>query len=134
MTDKLLLVIAETDNKAFEKLCGYYLDQGYAVSSSNCTTLTTIPLGDTIPYYQAILMRELESEMVRLKKELEKEKESKTRYRNKIELLQSEQKNFREPERTIVCDIIANGFLLPDPDGTRYGGSEDLRITLLKEE
>lgn len=27
----------------------------------------------------------------------------------------------RDPERTIVCDIIANGQLLPDPNNTRYG-------------
>jgi hypothetical protein len=34
--------------------------------------------------------------------------------------LQQEQSRFREPERTIVCDILANGTLLPDPDGVRY--------------
>lgn len=35
--------------------------------------------------------------------------------------LQQENHRFREPERTILCDILANGTLLPDPDGTRYG-------------
>jgi hypothetical protein len=35
--------------------------------------------------------------------------------------LQQEQRRFREPERTILCDILANGTLLPDPQGTRYG-------------
>ena len=35
--------------------------------------------------------------------------------------LQQEQHRFREPERRILCDILANGTLLPDPQGTRYG-------------
>jgi hypothetical protein len=35
--------------------------------------------------------------------------------------LQAENHRFREPERTILCDILANGTLLPDPNGTRYG-------------
>lgn len=37
--------------------------------------------------------------------------------------LQQENHRFREPERTILCDILANGTLLPDPDGRRYGRS-----------
>jgi hypothetical protein len=35
--------------------------------------------------------------------------------------LQQENSRFREPERTILCDLLANGELLPDPCGTRYG-------------
>ena len=35
--------------------------------------------------------------------------------------LQQENHRFREPERTILCDILANGTLLPDPEGKRYG-------------
>lgn len=35
--------------------------------------------------------------------------------------LQQENHRFREPERTILCDLLANGDLLPDPTGTRYG-------------
>jgi hypothetical protein len=35
--------------------------------------------------------------------------------------LQQENARFREPERTILCDLLANGTLLPDPDGKRYG-------------
>ena len=27
----------------------------------------------------------------------------------------------RDPERTMVCDILANGQTLPDADGSRYG-------------
>lgn len=46
-----------------------------------------------------------------------------SRQRNEIRLfmLQSEQRWMREPERTIVCDILANGQLLPDEKGKRYG-------------
>jgi hypothetical protein len=35
--------------------------------------------------------------------------------------LQRENRRFREPERTILFDILANGTLLPDPEGKRYG-------------
>jgi len=31
------------------------------------------------------------------------------------------QKHMRDPERTLVCDIIANCQLLPDPDGVAEG-------------
>lgn len=43
------------------------------------------------------------------------------RVRDKLDMLQREQRRMRDPERTLVCDIIANGALLPDPDGKRYG-------------
>jgi hypothetical protein len=33
----------------------------------------------------------------------------------------------RDPERTIVYDIIANGAMLPDPEGKRYGQRDRLR-------
>ena len=42
-------------------------------------------------------------------------------YQSRCELLQHWQSRMRDPERTIVCDILANGQTLPDPDGTRYG-------------
>lgn len=42
-------------------------------------------------------------------------------YKSRCELLQHQQSRMRDPERTIVCDILANGELLPDPDGSRYG-------------
>jgi len=42
-------------------------------------------------------------------------------YKQRLEMLQREQKRLRDPERTLICDIIANGALLPDPDGKRYG-------------
>lgn len=42
-------------------------------------------------------------------------------YKKRCDLLRSVQSKFREPERTIVCDILANGNLLPDKTGSRYG-------------
>jgi hypothetical protein len=41
---------------------------------------------------------------------------------HRLHRLQQENAQFREPERTILCDLLANGTLLPDPDGKRYGG------------
>jgi hypothetical protein len=38
-----------------------------------------------------------------------------------LQQLQQENHRFREPERTMLCDILANGALLPDPEGKRYG-------------
>ena len=41
-------------------------------------------------------------------------------YRRRCDLLQEWQGRMRDPERTLVCDILANGQTLPDPHGTRY--------------
>lgn len=41
--------------------------------------------------------------------------------RRRVEMLSRLQKHMRDPERTLVCDILANGQLLPDPNGKRYG-------------
>ena len=41
-------------------------------------------------------------------------------YKRRVEMLQREQKRMRDPERTLVCDIIANCQLLPDPNEKRY--------------
>lgn len=42
-------------------------------------------------------------------------------YKTRVDLLLEKQHMLREPERTLVIDILANGQLLPDPDGSRYG-------------
>lgn len=39
----------------------------------------------------------------------------------RLDMLLREQKNMRGPEQRLVCDIIANGALLPDPTGGRHG-------------
>jgi exonuclease VII small subunit len=49
-------------------------------------------------------------------------------YKQRCELLQQVQKYMRDPERTIVCDILANNSLLPDPEGKRY--SKDLKTLI----
>ena len=56
-----------------------------------------------------------------LEKENEDLKSSKEFYESRCELLQKVQKYMRDPERTIVCDILANNSLLFDPSGERYG-------------
>jgi hypothetical protein len=43
-------------------------------------------------------------------------------YRRRCELLQSWQSKMRDPERTIVCDILANGQILLGPDGQPDAG------------
>ncbi len=54
------------------------------------------------------------------------------RSKAKLALLGDVQRHMRDPERTLVCDILANGSLLRDEDGTRYGfpttGTEHYRI------
>ena len=42
-------------------------------------------------------------------------------FQARLDLLLHEQGRMRRAERTLLCDIIANGALLPDPDGKRYG-------------
>ena len=41
-------------------------------------------------------------------------------YKSRVQLLEANQSKMRDPERVLVCDILANGQLLPDPDGKRY--------------
>lgn len=48
-------------------------------------------------------------------------------YRSRMQLLEKYKGMFREPELTLVCDILANGRLLPDPDGKRYVQRNDHR-------
>lgn len=62
-------------------------------------------------------------------KELEMEIE---RHHRKFDLLQKEQTRFRDPERTIVCDIIANGSLLPVPSRYEIRDEKDAEIERLK--
>jgi len=57
----------------------------------------------------------------KIQAELAREIRSRQWYQHRVDMLQCEQHRMRDPERTLVCDIIANGTLLPDPDGKRYG-------------
>lgn len=61
----------------------------------------------------------------KLETKIEKLESSLQFYKSRCELFQKVQKYMEDPERTIVCDILANNSLLPDPNGTRYG--QDLR-------
>jgi hypothetical protein len=73
---------------------------------------------------------ELDKEIQQIQDKQIKRLENSLRFnKSRWELLQKVQIYMRDPERTIVCDILANNSLLPDPKGTRYG--QDLR-TLIK--
>jgi hypothetical protein len=67
----------------------------------------------------------LNIDILHLKEQVKDLKFSNEWYESRFELLQKVQKYMRDPERTIVCDILANNSLLPDPSGKRYG--QDLR-------
>ena len=54
-----------------------------------------------------------------LQKKLEEALGSLDFYRRRVEALQQWQSKMRDPERTIVCDILANGHTL-EPAGDRY--------------
>ena len=51
--------------------------------------------------------------------------ESREWYMRRLNMLLREQSRMRDPERTLVCDILAKGQLLPDPKGKRYGKKKD---------
>lgn len=55
-------------------------------------------------------------------------------YKRRVEMLQREQKRMRDPERTLVCDIIANCQLLPDPNETRYPPNDKNQVERNKQE
>lgn len=54
-----------------------------------------------------------------IEKQLKKARRACEWYKKRCDLLQSNQSKMRDPERTIVCDILANGSLL-EPAGNRY--------------
>lgn len=55
-------------------------------------------------------------------KELEQLRQSLAFYKRRCDLLQAWQSSMRDPERTLVCDVLANGQTLsPAVAGNRYG-------------
>ena len=71
----------------------------------------------------------IDSEIIEyLQTQVAKLEASRDFYKSRCELLQKTQKYMRDPERIIVCDILANNTLLPDPEGKRYG--KDLKILI----
>lgn len=78
--------------------------------------------------FETLIEMNKEIEQIYLK-EIKDLKSSLEFYSSRCELLQKVQIHMRDPERTIVCDILANNSLLPDPNGTRYG--QDL-LTLIE--
>jgi len=45
-------------------------------------------------------------------------------HEKRLGMMQEVQKRMRDPERTMVCDILANGCLLAEPNGGRYAIKE----------
>lgn len=62
---------------------------------------------------QGLILREQAAKIALLKSSLDF-------YRTRCDLLQKLQVRMRDPERTLVCDILANGCLRADPNGDRY--------------
>lgn len=58
--------------------------------------------------------------LVEAEKELRRLNRKVSFYRGRFVLLSQLQNRMRDPERTMVCDVIANGSLLPDPQNQRY--------------
>jgi len=55
--------------------------------------------------------------------ELKELRETAAFYKRRCDALQAWQSSMRDPERTVVCDILANGFTLDQTEaGDRYGG------------
>lgn len=52
-------------------------------------------------------------------------------YRRRCELLQQLQTGMQEPERTMVCDVLANGRLL-EPAGSRYARPVETELAQLR--
>ena len=60
-------------------------------------------------------------EVLELLDRLEEAEASAAWYERRCSALQEQQSKMRDPERTIVCDILANGAVLPpDYAGDRY--------------
>ncbi len=73
-------------------------------------------LSQVVDRLEALLPSKASSD---LQVELEDARQSLDFYRSRVQTLQRWQSKMRDPERTIVCDIIANGCTL-EPAGGRY--------------
>lgn len=63
----------------------------------------------------------LSVDLAEAQREIERQRFSVEWTRSRLDRLQKEQARIPDPWRTLVCDILANGSLLPDPEGKRYG-------------
>lgn len=62
--------------------------------------------------------------------EIGKLRESRAFYKRRCDVLQEWQSKMRDPERTIVCDVLANGCTLPpEHAGDRYKVTPNAEIT-----
>ncbi len=70
-------------------------------------------MGDELQEELVVAKEALLAEVTKLQDEL-------TFYKRRVELFQQWQNKMGDPERTIACDILANGQMLPDTTGKRY--------------
>ena len=69
-----------------------------------------------IMFETAALLRELAEEPVDdMQKALKDAQHTADFYRRRVQALEQWQSRMRDPERTVVCDILANGFTLDPP-------------------
>jgi isocitrate dehydrogenase kinase/phosphatase len=81
-------------------------------------------MSSCIARYSSVLADEIKSLRAQIDEQNKDKKKLRGKclfYQKRCEILQHNQINMRDPERTLVCDILANCQLLPDPDGKRYG-------------
>lgn len=76
------------------------------------------------PYDCAAGIRELHENWQMEKAEAERLREEKEFYKRRCDALQKEQSGMRDPERQIVCDILANGKRDAAIDAARAQGGE----------
>lgn len=74
---------------------------------------------DSLYWHRETVTLVEQQEPVALKDQLNDALDSLNFYKRRVEALQQWQSKMRDPERTIVCDIIANGCTL-EPSGDRY--------------
>lgn len=67
-----------------------------------------------------------------LLRELEKLKASRDWYKKRVELLQAEQSKMRDPERIMVCDILANGLVWHDRSRYENKNPHNLNVVVGK--
>lgn len=130
---KVTGVTASTnDGSEFSRLNPDYECLGLgAVEPSPSMPLTYWEVNDLVAKFQKVLNNmEPESmvmdgttvsQLIDLVSTLKGLNHSSSFYETRCNAMQREINRFREPERTILCDILANGKLLPDPKGSRYG-------------
>lgn len=95
------------------KECWYWQGDGQDHLESLVGSLPVVIRADQLRE----LLADGRAQVEALSKELTAANNSTAWHKRRTSLLQSLQSTMQEPERTIVCDVLANGHLLQGPDG-----------------